>query len=517
VLGRRYELAVSPVFDGASEWGTLLFGMVSASRKLALEDPALRDAHEMDKTLAVLRAAGCKVATRQDIWPDVGLREEERRWAEEALGKAESRKQKAEKNSIDCRLQTADGGGKAGIQTEDGRLKTEDNVNQTADYRPQTVDLAPHPPYRRRSLPKSLQSAVCSLQSSPFTLAICPGARFKQKQWGSEKFAELIVELGYRVAGLQGCRVEGGQGCRVAGDGDMETADRRLQTADFLGGEATGSDDAEQGLQSTVYSLQSSVCLRVLILGGPEDREVAREIIEKVESRKQKAEIETEDLGGKVESRKQKAEINTIDCRLQTTDCRRKTEDGCRTTGCRLQTADCRRKTEDGRRRSEDRERRTDDRGAKEGSLAEAQRTQRNINEEPRTKNEEPSNAGNEEPSTFNLQPSTLLIDDWTGRCSLHQSFALIEQSDLCVGNDTLGLHVAIAVGTPSVVIMWGGDGEQWIPWGDPEKHRMVRADMDCRGCQGACVHERFKCMEKISVEMVMEAIGKAEIWKAEI
>jgi hypothetical protein len=248
---------------------------------------------------------------------------------------------------------------------------------------------------------------------------------------------------------------------------------------------------------------------------------VAGEIVEKVESRKQKAEMEsacgartedggrttdcrlkTEDLGGKVESRKQKAEINTIDCRLQTTDCRRKTEDGCWTTGCRLQTADLGEKAEIG---TEDGRQKTEDCWEKAES-----------NQEPRTKNEEPSNAGNEEPSTFNLQPSTLLIDDWTGRCSLHQSFALIEQSDLCVGNDTLGLHVAIAVGTPSVVLMWGGDGDQWIPWGDSGKHRMVRADVDCRGCQGACVHERFECMEKISVEMVMGAMGKAEIWKAE-
>ncbi len=85
----------------------------------------------------------------------------------------------------------------------------------------------------------------------------------------------------------------------------------------------------------------------------------------------------------------------------------------------------------------------------------------------------------------------------------------MIEQSDLCVGNDTLGLHVAVAVGTPSVVIMWGGDGDQWIPWGDTEKHRMVTADVDCGGCGGDCVHARHECMERISVEMVMGEIRK--------
>ena len=36
-----------------------------------------------------------------------------------------------------------------------------------------------------------------------------------------------------------------------------ETADCRPQTVDFLGGSASGSEDAEQGLQSAVCSLQS--------------------------------------------------------------------------------------------------------------------------------------------------------------------------------------------------------------------------------------------------------------------
>ena len=94
------------------------------------------------------------------------------------------------------------------------------------------------------------------------------------------------------------------------------------------------------------------------------------------------------------------------------------------------------------------------------------------------------------------------------GDSSLHQSVALIEQSDLCIGNDTFGLHAAIAVGTPSVVIMWGGDGDRWIPWGDPARHRMVRAAVDCAGCGGECVKERHECMAAITPEMVWECVS---------
>ncbi len=105
------------------------------------------------------------------------------------------------------------------------------------------------------------------------------------------------------------------------------------------------------------------------------------------------------------------------------------------------------------------------------------------------------------------VPPCNLLIDDWTGRCSLHESFALIEQSDLCIGNDTLGLHVAVAVGTPSVVIMWGGDGDQWIPWGDSGKHRMVRAGGACPQCQNGLVDKGHACMENVQVNDVLEVI----------
>jgi len=358
VFSRRYVMTIFPFHASRESWARAMAGLARTDRRVFLDASVPIGAHEMDKIVSVLQEAGCPVVSRRDIWPDVGIRVEEREWARRALGTAQTTDYRLQ--TADHQLQTADflrGEASGGVDTEQG-------------LRSAVCGL--------QSAPKSLQSAVCGLQSGQLTLALCPGARFKQKQWGAGKFAELLVALGKRE-------------------------------------EARGK------------------CLRVLILGGPEDRGVAREIIDKVESRKSKAEI------GK--------------------------------------------KTEDGRLK-------TEDLGEGEGALAESQRSPRNCNEEPRTKNQE------------------LIIKDYTGRCTLYQSFALIEQSDLCVGNDTLGLHVAVAVGTPSVVMMWGGDGDQWIPWGNPGTHRMVRADMDCGGCGGACVHARHECMERISVEMAMEAVG---------
>jgi len=95
------------------------------------------------------------------------------------------------------------------------------------------------------------------------------------------------------------------------------------------------------------------------------------------------------------------------------------------------------------------------------------------------------------------------------GDFSLNRAVALIQQCDLCVGNDTFGLHAAISVGTPSVVIMGGGDFGRWTPWGDPEKHRLTYAPMECFNCRWECIYPSYRCIEDISVEMLTKEINK--------
>ena len=95
-----------------------------------------------------------------------------------------------------------------------------------------------------------------------------------------------------------------------------------------------------------------------------------------------------------------------------------------------------------------------------------------------------------------------------TGQCGIQAAAAMIEQADLCIGNDTFGLHAAIVVKTPSVVMMWGGDNERWAPWGDPRRHGMVRScDQSCFGCQGKCLWPEFRCMTSITVDDALGAV----------
>lgn len=100
-----------------------------------------------------------------------------------------------------------------------------------------------------------------------------------------------------------------------------------------------------------------------------------------------------------------------------------------------------------------------------------------------------------------------LQVIDLTGRCSVRESVALIGASDACVGNDTFGLHAAVAVGTPSVVMMGGGDFPRWAPWGDPARHVVLTNRLDCFGCRWRCRYGDFRCVRNVSAESVRNAL----------
>ena len=98
---------------------------------------------------------------------------------------------------------------------------------------------------------------------------------------------------------------------------------------------------------------------------------------------------------------------------------------------------------------------------------------------------------------------------DTTAKVGLFFAMAYIAESDICLGNDTFGLHVAITFGTLSVVVMWGGDNERWAPWGDPIRHRMVRSrDQSCFGCRGQCQGSEYRCMRSIRVDEVVGEVN---------
>jgi 3-deoxy-D-manno-octulosonic-acid transferase/heptosyltransferase-1 len=93
---------------------------------------------------------------------------------------------------------------------------------------------------------------------------------------------------------------------------------------------------------------------------------------------------------------------------------------------------------------------------------------------------------------------------DLTGRTTLRDLAYLYELAVLVVTTDTGPMHVAAAVGTPTVALFGPTDPARTGPYGTG--HTVVRTDLPCSPCfLKKC--ETRQCMEMISVEEVLQAI----------
>lgn len=91
------------------------------------------------------------------------------------------------------------------------------------------------------------------------------------------------------------------------------------------------------------------------------------------------------------------------------------------------------------------------------------------------------------------------------GKTKVRELAAILQISDLLITNDTGTLHLASAVGCPTVAIFGPGNPYRYGPIG--VKNYVVHADMDCFPCklESRCKID-FECMKRISVEQVLKA-----------
>lgn len=99
---------------------------------------------------------------------------------------------------------------------------------------------------------------------------------------------------------------------------------------------------------------------------------------------------------------------------------------------------------------------------------------------------------------------------DWMGRTELGLLGALLEGAGVWVGNDSGVMHLAAAVGCPTVSVWGPTEPEKWAPRG--EKHRWVRQWERCPGCvywdfRIPCRRGDHACMEAVGVEEVMQKV----------
>ena len=103
------------------------------------------------------------------------------------------------------------------------------------------------------------------------------------------------------------------------------------------------------------------------------------------------------------------------------------------------------------------------------------------------------------------------------GETSLGQLAAVFARCRLVLGADSGPLHLAAAVGAPTVHLFGPVDPTLFGPWGDPQRHVVVQAryfDQPChnRPCNrldyGAAELPQHACMQTITVEAVLSAVA---------
>jgi len=94
------------------------------------------------------------------------------------------------------------------------------------------------------------------------------------------------------------------------------------------------------------------------------------------------------------------------------------------------------------------------------------------------------------------------------GRIDLPRMAALLQRSCMYVGNDTGPMHLAAAVGTPTVSIFGARDFDRrWHPIGT--NHEVLRRDAPCSPCFKEVCDRGLICLNAIETNDVLSAVGR--------
>jgi heptosyltransferase-1 len=102
------------------------------------------------------------------------------------------------------------------------------------------------------------------------------------------------------------------------------------------------------------------------------------------------------------------------------------------------------------------------------------------------------------------IGPGARVID----RYSLKGFTALLKKVDLVLGGDTGPIHIAAAVGTPTVSLYRASDGRRSGPRGPGQV--IIQSQMDCSPCFRTACDRDEACRRSITPASVMQAVEKA-------
>ncbi len=107
-------------------------------------------------------------------------------------------------------------------------------------------------------------------------------------------------------------------------------------------------------------------------------------------------------------------------------------------------------------------------------------------------------------------QPSIVMAGD----TRVGQLAALFKRARVVLGPDSGPLHLAVAVGAPTVTLFGPADPVEFGPWGSPNRHLVLTSGIACRPCRvldwGADDPAYHPCLRDITVARVLEAARRA-------
>jgi ADP-heptose:LPS heptosyltransferase len=96
----------------------------------------------------------------------------------------------------------------------------------------------------------------------------------------------------------------------------------------------------------------------------------------------------------------------------------------------------------------------------------------------------------------------------------LRQIAAIISHCSVFVSNDAAPMHIAAAVGTPTIGLFGSGEDHIWFPYSQGEGHLALRKDVPCHPCHlDYCTRHGdgyMECMKLLSVQEVFAAVERA-------
>lgn len=108
------------------------------------------------------------------------------------------------------------------------------------------------------------------------------------------------------------------------------------------------------------------------------------------------------------------------------------------------------------------------------------------------------------------VQNMTVPVCVMAGDTHISQLAALYARACVVLGPDSGPLHLAAAVGAPTVALFGPADPAEFRPWGAKERHIVLASDIACRPCRvldwGGDNPENHPCVREISMGQVLEA-----------